>query len=90
MPNIPTQYSNIESITKITPITLNDSTVYDGGTNGLPSRAIISDTAGTLVCRAQEDTADRTLTLLAGVVYPFSLKMAKLTGSSVTGLKFLN
>jgi hypothetical protein len=50
------------------------------------TRKIICAGAGTLACRFANDTADRSLTLLAGVEYNLSIVAVRITGTSATGI----
>lgn len=52
----------------------------------MPTRKIICAGAGTLAVRFANDTADRSLTLLAGVEYNFSIKAVRITGTTATGI----
>lgn len=54
-----------------------------------PTRAIICNVAGDIACRFVNSAADTTLTLLAGVVYPFSVSHVRITGTTATGIHAL-
>lgn len=49
-----------------------------------PTRGIMCTVAGNLACRFAGSSADVTLALSAGVVYPFSINIVRVTGTSAT------
>lgn len=48
------------------------------------SRAIVSNDGGAVACRFEGDDADVTLTLLAGVVYPYNIEYVRISGTDAT------
>ncbi|NLS19889.1 hypothetical protein HGP16_25455 [Rhizobium sp. P40RR-XXII] len=50
------------------------------------TRKIICAAGGTLAVRFANDAADRSLTLLSGVEYNFSIVAVRVTGTSATGI----
>jgi hypothetical protein len=50
-----------------------------------PSNGIHISTAGNLVCRFSEDSADVTLPVAANTFYPYSLKAIRMTGTTAAG-----
>jgi hypothetical protein len=50
------------------------------------SAAIMVNVAGDIACRFESASSDVTLTLLAGVVYPFRISHIRATGTTATGI----
>ena len=61
----------------ITPHASNENTV---------TRGFMVNVAGNVAVRFVDDTADVTLTLQAGVVYPFRIKYVRVAGTTATGI----
>lgn len=51
-----------------------------------PTRGIMVNVAGNVACRFEDDSADVTLTLAAGVVYPFAIRAVRVTGTTATDI----
>jgi hypothetical protein len=51
-----------------------------------PTRGIVCAVDGTAAARFTESSADVSLQLTAGVVYPYSIKAIRVTGTTATGL----
>lgn len=51
-----------------------------------PTRGIICAADGTVAAKFADTAADVSLTLTAGVVYPFSIVAVRITGTSATGI----
>jgi hypothetical protein len=49
-------------------------------------RAIRCNVAGDIACRFAGDSADRTVTLLAGIDYPYMLSHVRIAGTTATGI----
>jgi hypothetical protein len=47
-------------------------------------RGVVCSTAGTLVCRLEDDSADVTLYLNAGQPYPYRIKIVRHTGTTAS------
>ncbi|MGR9413157.1 spike base protein, RCAP_Rcc01079 family [Rhizobium leguminosarum] len=52
----------------------------------MPTRGIMCSGAGTIAAKFSDTAADVSLTLTAGVVYPFSIVAVRIAGTSATGL----
>lgn len=50
------------------------------------TRAIMVGVAGTVACRFAQDSADVTLTLNEGQIYPFGITAVRITGTTATGI----
>lgn len=50
------------------------------------TRGFMVNVAGNVAVRFADDSADVTLTLLAGVVYPFRIKYVRVSGTTATGI----
>ena len=51
-----------------------------------PTRGLLVNVAGDVACRFTDSSADVTLTLLAGVYYPFSVRAVRSTSTTATGI----
>lgn len=51
-----------------------------------PTRGFMCAVAGTAAVRFADNAADTSLTLTAGVVYPFSIVAVRITGTTATGI----
>lgn len=51
-----------------------------------PTRGVMVNVAGDIVCRPTDSAADVTLTLNAGAVYPISIKAVRVSGTTATGI----
>jgi hypothetical protein len=49
------------------------------------ARGFLCTTSGNLVCRFIDDTADQTIALTAGNIYPFMIALIRQTGTTVAG-----
>jgi hypothetical protein len=59
--------------------------------NEMPAnRGFMVNVAGDVVIRAQKGSADVTLTVLAGVIYPISVKFLRVAGTTATGITGFN
>lgn len=64
-------------------------TITPHATNELArvTRGIMCAVGGTIACRFKGDTSDApSITLLAGVIYPFRLTHVRVSGTSATGI----
>lgn len=50
------------------------------------TRAIMVNVGGDVACRLVDDSADVTLTLLAGAIYPLQVQYVRVTGTTATGI----
>jgi hypothetical protein len=51
-----------------------------------PTRGIMVTAAGTVSCRFEDDSSDVTITVQAGVLYPFAIRAVRVTGTTATGI----
>jgi hypothetical protein len=60
-------------------------------TDVMPSnRGFMVNVAGDVTIRTEKSSADVTLTVAAGVIYPISIKYLRVTGTTATGITGFN
>jgi len=50
------------------------------------TRGFMVNVAGNIACRPTDSGADVTLSVLAGVIYPISIKAVRVSGTTATGI----
>jgi hypothetical protein len=79
----PIARGSVQSLGGLTSFVALDYSAADVTLARIP-RSIVCSTSGTLVCRMVDDTADVTLFLNAGQVYPYQVSIVRKTGTTAS------